>query len=646
MALGVIGSACHRFVQFLTRAHKKQEKAVLQAAKTIFKQMDESCVSHDWKAHEVDGFQGPLYDLLKPKERQIFDHKAVALNYRTSAISKNKERELSEELKELALAWKSKHHFSLGNTLTSVDLRNLQHAERYEEFIALIKDPNNKELRELFFKWVLRDHGSVRNFVLLPDLYKKINDCGLDPRLGKFKMKRQERIILDGQKREEDKIFKIEGNVASLAYVNANDEKQWVKLSDEQHMLFSQEKAASVEHVFQQLAGKKTNVMGNFEVFEKGVHFWSTNKWEKLGAKIDLDQDEWWKQLPVFESYTLEEAQKIAPNLDGNNWGVRVVGSCKSSKIEFADNHAYKVLLIPNENGGYNAYPIGTFVKKFPNGTFQRLAFLTKTVEGDLHYLDQNEYLSVRRREGTTFIISPDKGKDYMDLQRRKLRMSLDRNPFAGNEKAEFSKNFNARRLQEIKNYAAKLSEKLDIDTKGINSLNIDLESENFYYELRAQVGELIFSNDAYINGSVKKVLINKIKNDQEKYHRIMNEHIYAFNIAVYSCAWNVQEELEEIFGKESEGGQIPNLFRVRVIDTDPPSILKPVIFLGKIMPTVYIRAIGFLMGSWRSLKVTTEGRSLYRSMRKNFIKGEIYSPSVLNKNLREGSMHREYVMQ
>lgn len=646
MALGAIGSACYRFVQFLIGAHKKQEKAVLRAALTIFKQIDESHVSYDWKSHEVDGFRGSLYNLLKSNERQIFDHKVVALNYRAGAISKNKEIKLSEELKTLALAWKSNHIFSLGDTLTSVDLRNLEHAERYEEFIALIKDPNNKELRNIFFKWVLRDHGSVRNFVLLPELYEKINECGLSPRLGKFKMKRQERILLDGQKREEDKIFKIEDNVASLAYVNENDEKQWVELCDEKHMLFNQEKAASVEHVFQQFFGKKNSIIGNFEVFEKGVHFWSTNKWEKLGVKIDLDQEEWWKQLPVFESYTLEEAQKIASNLDGRNWGIRVIGSCKSSKIEFADNHAYKVLLIPNENGGYNAYPIGTFAKKFPNGVLEKLAFLTNTVEGDLHYLDQNEYFNVRRREGTTFVMNTDQGREYMSLQRRKLRMSLDRTPFAGNEKEEFSKKFNARRLQEIKNYAAKLAITHELQIQEISDLIIAPEDENFYTNLIARLEEITFSEDAYLDGKIKRVLINKIKNDQEKYHRVMNEQIYAFNIAVYSCAWNVQEELEELFGKEAEGGQIPNLFRIRLIDTDPPSILKPVILIGKILPTLYIRAIGFLMGSWRRLKVTTEGRTLYRSMRINFARGEIYSPSVLNKNLREGVVPKEYVLQ
>lgn len=327
-----------------------------------------------------------------------------------------------------ASAWKADQIWASAHPdLSQRDQKLLTEAEQDPEVVKMLQD--NPDEQERFFKWILRDHGTVGGFIGFPGLVDKIAKSHLQSRFGYFAGEGMEVQALTGKEGAE-RAFTLcfEGEDGKPVYVNAYDETQEVTLKLGYKV--------TIKKVFDTFKKKRCE-WGDLEVCGGMICNWSAGELARKDrdgnlVPIDLDHKIWWSQLPpgkfitkaqalvimeaparakakaaklargqaiafaqkageerragrVEEALKLEasaaerrkasddlsaEAEKIkadaAASIKSGDAIVMIMGTRQMKSLGMAGTHAYDAIAMPTEDGRYEIQTIGMYSETFP----------------------------------------------------------------------------------------------------------------------------------------------------------------------------------------------------------------------------------------------------------------------------------------
>lgn len=465
----------------------------------------------------------------------------VALEYRLGKVNGGYDKtclqtDLLAQLKNLASQWKHDQPIFYDKSIGEKEFMRLRQSCHYPNFISLLfSDPI---LFESFMQWVVRDKNDPTPFIEFPALHQRIVDCGLNGRIGRMGGEFL-RVVL--QKTSED----CEEKIVTLPF----EGKSINILNDETIIVFRGNYKLSIREVFEIFKNKKFT-FGNLEFMAEGIINWNVQQFgfwdcEKQDyQRINLNQKEWWNQLPIFEVLSKEIAQhKYGWHLDGKTWNIAATASRGSPTLDFDQTHAYLEVAIPLKSGHYAIYDFGKFAKQFPATFFESLATFCQTVPATVAYPDENVFYTHRQHTFHSFCMTPKEGQRLM----RSIKEDI---------KSSYATNF-----------------------------VFQIESEN--------------------------------------------------------CAKWSQTKLEKILGKK----RIPNLFKMRLLDTEPIGLVAAIFNLIKKMPRMLqTRLLTFLhlpFGARNGTWIVEEGKKVWKSLNTHpfWETAEVYLPAFLHKQKESGNL-------
>lgn len=377
--------------------------------------------------------------------------------------------ELYEKLLAYALQSKQKNPLFVEKELNQRDREKIQEACRYPKFVKLLlKSP---EMRDFFLKSVIRDRADVDIFVEYPHLFEKLKNCYLIPRVGRF----SKRLLQIEKQEGKEKIVTLPfWTKEGVRRINILDESAKVTLKEGWTI--------SIKETFEVFA-KKNGDHGDLELFSStGISNWNSRElgpliprsseaahaeevrdfssisssltyiknhlpspvqfFEWLGLfikkeyrRILLSQEAWWKQLPVFETLSMEEVKqrnpyvsiwdpstgdfKAVPNrMRKGEWLISANSNRTTADLDLDDRHGYMLVYIPQVDGSYNCYPFGKFAERFAQGFIDKISFLVGTIRAKVVYPDENVFYSQRQHASYPMVYSHEWGLFAMNLIR------------------------------------------------------------------------------------------------------------------------------------------------------------------------------------------------------------------------------------
>lgn len=392
----------------------------------------------------------PLLNCHYPKAKEAaicLKSKLIALQYRLESINGGLDptpltSPLYEQLINAASAWKQKQPNYYDKVLTIKDICQLQSACQYSEFIKLVLEDETLKIK--FLNWALRDKICVGTFIEYPSLQQRINECLLNGRIGHF-----------GNKFLKIKKERLNEEVAKKIVTLPFEGKDHSILDEQSVITFKGNYKLTIAEIFM-IFKNKINFTGSLECFRCGITNWNINChgfWDNDDQEfkmIDLSQGEWWKQLPVVEILTKEEAQaRYGWHLDGKTWSVAAVASRESLGLDLLNNHAYLEMVIPIGNGQYTIYDFGKSAVEFPTNPFLRVATVCENFLATVCYPDDNIFYTHRQHACHSFPISPIEGRKFMNSLKIDIVRSRERN-FVYQIESENCAEWTQNKLEEI----------------------------------------------------------------------------------------------------------------------------------------------------------------------------------------------------
>jgi len=317
-------------------------------------------------------------------------------------------------LVELARRWKEKQrHFKL-NFLTQHDKERLKFAAQYPLFVDLVLE--FPSLQEKFFRWVLQDNNPVDVFIEFPSITDWVIRADLSGRLGRVgDLIRVEKI--DGEKHV---TLLFEGHRESI-------------MDPEQVIEFRGAYRLTLTEIFD-IFSRKFYEVGNLEVFNEGITNWNTFKlgwWDETLQDYmlaDLIQDEWWNELPNFETITKVEAEeRYEIALEPEQWVVSAHATRGLINLSYEETHAFVQIAIPTGENTYQIFDFGKYGLSFPKNFIDVMRLFTKTMLAGVMYPDDNVYYLHRQHGYYPIQMTPEKGREFMGKLREEIM-----NSFAG----------------------------------------------------------------------------------------------------------------------------------------------------------------------------------------------------------------------
>lgn len=357
-------------------------------------------------------------DIFTPKKRKWALHrKTVSLQYRLGKKFGGEDRlektddTLFARLQAEAAHWKSKQISCAGEPLNDFEKNQLRKLTTYPKLTELLLQ--NRKHTSHFFKWALINKLSVEVFAEFPAVTKNIDASLLKPRIGAFGGEGLKFVDAAGVK---DVTLEIEGKPVSII-----DPARKITLS---HKLNT-----TVGEIFKTF-GKKNLDEGHLTYFKDGVFNWDPHQFgPKDGVTgnvnaIDLEQADWYKQLPMLAHLTTDEAtQKFGVPCDGKNWVMTVVATCQTKRMTTFGAHSFFRLAIPRGDGTYDyTYGWGKFAKRYPQNALETVSMLFGPVQATLEYPDNNEVYTSRKKVEMHFSIPHEKGAACLESLRNDLR--------------------------------------------------------------------------------------------------------------------------------------------------------------------------------------------------------------------------------
>ena len=336
----------------------------------------------------------------------------VALQYRLEASNRGLSCELAtdEEVKRLkgeAAEWKEGQPLFWNKSLSPWDHKQLEVALRYRAFMALLGQA--PKLRTSFFEWVIRDRLPADVFIEFPAISDWIKESLLTGRIG----------TLGGEKLKVQKWVK-EGSKMKVVTLPFEGKEQ--SLLNRQHKVPLRGKMTlTIEEIFQLFKDKPRRFV-NVEYFAHGVANWNAQHLgyfipsESRHQAIDVEQAEWWRQLPPLEIITVEEAKgRYGKWVSGLNWIATAKASREFLNLNYERCHAYFEIAIPSRDGTYAIYEFGKFARLFPYGVVDNMRMFTVTTPATVAYPDENIYHTTRQHVGYAFELNHYEGLLLME---------------------------------------------------------------------------------------------------------------------------------------------------------------------------------------------------------------------------------------
>ncbi len=338
----------------------------------------------------------------------------VALKYRIEKGAKGSiDKHDQEWLYALATRWKKEHPLFWVHSLNPREMSFLDEALHYPEFIVLLHDPRFKET---FFNWILRDRIPPKVFIEYPRLAEIINEYALNGRIG----------VVGGDKL---KIQKLKRGPYFEKMVTLPFEGRDQNILDfSKIILFRGGLSLTIGEIFNQFKDKAKRFV-DVEFFAQGITNWNAQHMGYLVPskqkyeEINLEQREWWRQLPPIEILSLEEAKKrFGEKVNGYNWWISANAARQYLNLNFEKCHAYMEIAIPYKDGSYNIYDFGKFARYFPYGVVEDMIFFTVTTPATIAYPDENIYHTARQQVGYAFELNHFQGLQLMDEIRKDIQ--------------------------------------------------------------------------------------------------------------------------------------------------------------------------------------------------------------------------------
>lgn len=313
-------------------------------------------------------------------------------------------------LERKALAWKQKQIiFGPQAVLTDEDKLKLKELACYPEYYRYVKLNN-------FFTWVFRHQQSVDLFVQCPQVPKKFHDSLLAARVGTWGGLK----LTDG-----DVTLRMDDRDVSV-------------LNPEDQITFSTGYVTTIGEIFASYREKniKEGIYTYFK--DKGVmpyDSFAQGYVDHTGkaTPIDLsDKVNWYRQLPMLEKLTLEQAKKrfadreaLPDQIDGKNWILTQACTNQTEKMDTFGSHCFLRLAIPNSDSSYDyTYGWGKFAKEYPQNCLHALTFPLCPKEGGIQYVDNNEIYDHRRKLERHIIMNPTDGALCLQSLRKDIKQA------------------------------------------------------------------------------------------------------------------------------------------------------------------------------------------------------------------------------
>lgn len=379
--------------------------------------------------------------LLSKHSSVMLQQKLYALKYRVEGVNgglDKKERidpsiynSLEHSLKE----WKKKKAFYAKEQkpLCDRDFKVLQEICRYEEFAKLLQ--KNHNLRDVFFRWSIKDNNQAAIFVEFPSVCRRISSVLLSGRVGRFAGKIL--TLEKGEKKDLCLRFQVELSDKSL------ESRKFSILDESQTITVRGGGKWSIKDIFERVFAKKNLQIGDFEVFggdnsvDTGIIPWNSHEHGYYSSRRaeyvrnDLSDPRWWEKLPVFEIITESELEKrTGLKLEGKEpWGVVMAkASRKFPNLDIDNCHGFLSIAVRQDAGRYRIYDMGKFAAKFPSSPLEHVSFLANTVLAKIEYPDTNNFYSDRQIATIGQVLNKEQGGKLMQLVAKDVQKARDNN--------------------------------------------------------------------------------------------------------------------------------------------------------------------------------------------------------------------------
>lgn len=361
------------------------------------------------------------------QQRRRLQQLVVALDYRLESVNGGRDPESTLDVRSLAdllaLAerWKKTQELFDVKELTEPDRLVLADVAAYSRFVLLLQD--DRDLRNAFFQWALRDRLSPDIFIQFPGTQEKLVGANLNGRIsrvGPHLLQLQRQMVRHGS---EEKIVTLpfDGIPVSL-------------LDESRIFTFRGHYALSVKEVLA-IFQAKTSRIGNLEFMAQGITNWNAHLlgwWDAVHQKIhsvDFNRPGWWKALPIAEILTVPQAmQRYGVSPDGLDWSIAACATRSRRTLAPIGSHAFFEIAVPTGHGLYHVYSFGKFAYRWSITAWENLVAFTDNHYATVAYPDENTFFSHRQLARRPVTVTADVGMRVMDAIKVDMVFARDNN--------------------------------------------------------------------------------------------------------------------------------------------------------------------------------------------------------------------------
>lgn len=372
---------------------------------------------HEARVMERDLAQCKSYSAVR--QHRILKQALVALQYRLEKANGGLSPSIPAysqvaELAVLAIQWKKSQELVDDVRLSGSDHVLLAEAAAYPEFVALLKD--DRDLRDSFFIWTLRDRLPVSVFVQYPALQQKLVECALPGRISRV-----------GPQQLRIQLRDLSAGIAEKVVTLPFEGKEISLLDESASVTLRGNYILTIKEVFEIFRNKK-NAIGNLEFLHNGVTNWNAHLlawWDadsRTHRTIDLGSSGWWQQLPATEVLSKEQAaERYGVDLDGVQWNIAACATRSRRTLAPIGSHAFFEIAVPMADTRYTVFSFGKFALKWATTAWENLVAFTDNHEATIAYPDENIFFTNRQHARRSFVVTPEVGMSVMEAIRRDM---------------------------------------------------------------------------------------------------------------------------------------------------------------------------------------------------------------------------------
>lgn len=343
------------------------------------------------------------------------DRRIVALNYRLEAENGGMSQVTPpafapEKLQQIALIWKNAQTMmDNSERLTNRDQSILKRIAQYPEFVKLLENSENTELRTRTFKALLRDNYSIdpEVFIEFPGMTDELYHSHMMTRLG-YRPNNEQMIRVEKNNGEKRLELRVNGKFEHMHDLNRPvDCGGGLQLTFNQ--IFHQIKDSNFAwHSVEVLKGKGITKHSTVDLSQGTI---------KPGADLNkIDRTALWNNIPVEEEISFAEAKRRY-GCDGLNWGGAIMSTRRVKDLEAAGQHTYIVIAEPDPAKlVYKIRSLGKSAVEVPRTAVEFARAVAETKEGRIISPDPCRKDPLRQHRGYPFTLTPAMAKEGIDF--------------------------------------------------------------------------------------------------------------------------------------------------------------------------------------------------------------------------------------